>query len=51
LRWQQVIKEIKWFIVFLFMVTLMFSDAARAAVVVTGDCAQGGDYESTDFCG
>lgn len=28
----EVIKEIKWFIVFLFMVAVMFSDAARAAV-------------------
>lgn len=34
----EVIKEVKWFIVFLFMVTVMFSDAARAAVAVTGDC-------------
>lgn len=45
----EVIKEIKWFIVFLFMVTVMFSDAARAAVVVTGDCNTS-EYASTDFC-
>jgi hypothetical protein len=32
----EVVKEIKWFIVFLCAVTIMFSDAARAAVAVTG---------------
>jgi hypothetical protein len=45
----EVIKEIKWFIVFLFAVTVMFSDAARAAVAVTGDC-DNEPYASSDFC-
>ena len=45
----EVVKEIKWFIVFLFMVTCMFSDAARAAVVITNDC-DSQEYADKDFC-
>ncbi|KAL7519197.1 hypothetical protein ACHAWX_003986 [Stephanocyclus meneghinianus] len=45
----EVVKEIKWFIVFLCAVTIMFSDAARAAVAVTGNCDKETDA-SSDFC-
>ena len=36
-------------IVFLFMVTMMFGDAARAAVVITNDC-DSEEYADKDFC-
>mmetsp|Transcript_28062 Transcript_28062/g.67605 ORF Transcript_28062/g.67605 Transcript_28062/m.67605 type:complete len:554 (+) Transcript_28062:139-1800(+) len=49
----EVIKEVKWFLLFLFGITLMFSDAARTIVVARGDCQYniGGDqYVADEFC-
>lgn len=49
----EVIKEIKWFILFLFTVVLMFSDAARTIVAARGDCqynVDGNQYVAEEFC-
>ncbi|KAL7550183.1 hypothetical protein ACHAWF_013456 [Thalassiosira exigua] len=41
----EVIKDVKWFLVFLFAVTLMFADATRTIVAVIGDCQPNIDGE------
>ncbi len=47
----EVIKDVIWFIVFLFGITLMFSDAARTIVAARGDCNIDGDQFVVDeFC-
>ena len=48
----EVVKEVKWFLIFLMSVTFMFSDAARAVVAARGDCQHqvDGDYIVEDFC-
>ncbi|KAL7530636.1 hypothetical protein ACHAXR_005678, partial [Thalassiosira sp. AJA248-18] len=45
----EVIKEVKWFLIFLMAVTFMFSDAARTVVAARGDCIVGDDI-TDDFC-
>lgn len=34
----EVMKKVKWFLLFLFMITFMFADAARTIVAARGDC-------------
>jgi len=50
----EVIKEVKWFLLFLVAVTLMFSDAARTVVAVRGDCQYNvdgvGNPITDEFC-
>jgi hypothetical protein len=48
----EVLKDIKWFLFFLFAVTFMFSDAARAVVSARGDCdtEDGADFITDEFC-
>ncbi len=49
----EVIKKVKWFLLFLFMITFMFSDAARTIVAARGDCRGRIDmdiYLMDEFC-
>lgn len=49
----EVMKKVKWFLLFLFMITFMFSDAARTIVAARGDCRGRIDmdlYLMDEFC-
>ena len=49
----EVMKKVKWFLLFLFMITFMFSDAARTIVAARGDCRGQidlGIYLMDEFC-
>ncbi|KAL9186896.1 hypothetical protein ACHAXT_010616 [Thalassiosira profunda] len=48
----EVIKEVRWFLLFLMMVVFMFADAARTVVAARGDCQviSEDDYITQEFC-
>jgi len=51
---KEVIRQIKWFLLFLMAIVFMFSDAARAVVAARGDCWNGtliDDPYIQEYCG